>query len=169
VTRSVVKVAMVGSGGAGKTTIASRLVTGAFVETMMTIGVNIETWSIMNEDTGGTVRAAVFDLGGQQQFRFFQTSLLCGTEAVLIVVDMTRMKSLIDVDEWVPLILHVPRDRWILVGNKVDEECVVHELDIRAKAESLTIPYVLVSAKTGDGFDILSKKLASLVLLVADT
>ena len=160
---------MVGSGGAGKTTIASRLVTGVFVETMMTVGVNIETWSIMNEDTGGTVKAAVFDLGGQKQFRFFQASLLCGTEAVLIVVDMTRMQSFIEIDQWIPLILHVPKDRWILVGNKADQKCVVLEEDIRTKADSLAIPYVLVSAKTGDGFDVLSRKLANIVLVIADT
>ncbi len=73
--KTVVKVAIVGEGGSGKTTIATRIVTGQFVETMMTVGVNIETWTIADEDIGGTIRAAVFDLGGQPQFRFF--SIVC--------------------------------------------------------------------------------------------
>ncbi|NWF95711.1 MAG: GTP-binding protein [Candidatus Thorarchaeota archaeon] len=165
---AVVKVAMVGSGGAGKTTIASRLVTGQFVETMMTIGVSIQTWSIESEAHDSKVVACVFDLGGQQQFRFFQSSLLIGTQVVLIVVDLTRFSSLMEVDNWIPMILHVPRERWIIVANKADEECGVKEEDIREKAQELGVPYVIVSAKTGQGFDALAAMATKIILSSVD-
>ncbi len=160
----VVKVAFVGSGGAGKTSLASRLVTGEFVQTMMTVGINIQTWSISDEESGGNVKVAMFDMGGQPQFRFFQASLLVGTHAVLIVVDMTRPRSLFEVDSWLPLIQHIPRTRWLLVGNKCDEQSQVTEDDLRQTAEMLGVKYVIVSAKTGQDIPRLIEVLVSLIL-----
>jgi small GTP-binding protein len=159
----VVKVAFVGSGGAGKTTLASRLVSGEFIQTMMTAGINIETWSITDEETGGEVKVALFDLGGQPRFRFFQASLLVGTHAVLIVVDMTRPRSLFEVDTWVSMIRHVPKERWLLVGNKCDESVLVSEDEVRQKANELGVPYVIVSAKTGENFDRLVEAAAAAI------
>ncbi|TXT54794.1 MAG: hypothetical protein BAJATHORv1_50045 [Candidatus Thorarchaeota archaeon] len=155
-TSKIVKMALVGAGGAGKTTIASRLITGEFIETLMTIGINIETWTLTDEESDSDVKVALFDLGGQQQFRFFQKSLLAGTHAVILVVDMTRLKTLFELDDWIRLIRHVPTDMWLLVGNKCDDNPMMTEEDIREKAVELGVPYVILSAKTGEGFQKLT-------------
>ncbi|MEM2142918.1 MAG: Rab family GTPase [Candidatus Thorarchaeota archaeon] len=160
----ILKVAFVGSGAAGKTTIATRLTSGEFVDVMMTVGLNVETWSIANEEGQPRVKVALFDLSGQPQFRFMQNALLVGTHAVLIVVDMTRITSLFEVDNWIPLIRHVPRDRWLLVGNKEDEPTTVTREDIENKAKDLGIPYVIISAKTGKNFEELVSRLKNLCL-----
>ncbi len=163
VSRSVIKVAMVGEGGVGKTTIASRLVTGTFVEHMMTVGFDVETWSILNESVGETVRVAIFDIAGQPQFRFFQPSLVIGTEAVLIVVDVTSPESLYKINEWLSMIQHVPRDRWIMVANKIDMEHAVPDEELKNVAQFLGVPVYPVSAKTGEGFDRLIQALSNVV------
>ncbi|TFF91565.1 GTP-binding protein, partial [Candidatus Thorarchaeota archaeon] len=151
-----IKLAMVGAGGSGKTTIASRLVTGQFIETSMTVGIDIETWSVIDEAHDGEIQATVFDLGGQEQFRFFQSSLLKGTQVVLLVIDVTRFQSIMELESWIDFISDISTDNWILVANKLDaEEQSVEEQDVAQKAEELGIPYVMLSAKSGENFDAL--------------
>jgi len=122
-----VKVALVGCGAAGKTSIATRLSTGAFIESLMTVGFNVETWSVPEEGGEGLIRAALFDFGGQEQFRFFQAGLMKGAKAVILCVDVTRFMSLMELDEWFPLIENFPKKQWILVANKIDEGGLVTE------------------------------------------
>jgi small GTP-binding protein len=156
-------VALVGCGAAGKTSIATRLSSGCFIETLMTVGFNVETWSVSKEGGEGLLKAALFDFGGQEQFRFFQGSLMKGAHVALLCVDVTRFMSLMDLDEWLPLIEHIPRKQWLLLANKIDEGGLVTEDVIQEKAEELGIPYLMISAKTGQNFDKLMEILTDLI------
>ena len=147
------KIALVGAGGVGKSAIASRLATGTFVESTMTIGLDVESWSFTDSEDGSEVRASIFDLGGQEHFRFFHEGFMSGAKLVVIVFDVTRFRTFLEVDEWLELIGHVPREKWILVGNKSDEGVQVDEGEIQNKAAELGIPYLIVSSKTGESFD----------------
>lgn len=158
-----VKVALVGCGAAGKTSIASRLSTGAYIETLMTVGFNVETWSVTKEGGEDLIKAALFDFGGQEQFRFFQAGLMKGAKAVILCVDVTRFMSLMELDEWFPLIENIPKKQWILVANKIDESGIVTEDVVKEKAQEIGIPYLMISAKTGEGFDKLVEVLSELV------
>ncbi|UCE11540.1 MAG: GTP-binding protein [Candidatus Thorarchaeota archaeon] len=151
-----VKVAMIGAGGCGKSTIASRLVTGSFLDQTMTRGLNIDTWSIVDCEEEAVITAAIFDLGGQEQFRFFHEDLAQGAHMVMLVFDVSRFKTMLEIDEWLGLIEHIPKEKWILVGNKTDLNATIEESEIKAKAEELGIRYVLVSTKTGDNFEELA-------------
>ncbi len=166
--KTAIKVAMVGAGGVGKTTIASRLVSGTFIEHMMTVGLNIETWSVVNEATGATVRSTIFDIAGQSQFRFFQPRFLLGTEVVLIVVDVTSPESLYNVDEWLQMVKDIPKNRWIVVANKIDGVRAVSDAELSQFAAAFGAPVCHVSAKTGEGFDKLIQTVVRLILTVAD-
>ncbi len=160
---NVVKIILVGAGGAGKSATVYRLANGTFQDTMMTIGLDIDTWTLSDDDSEGQVKIAAFDLGGQEQFRCFQEDFVAGAECVLIVVDMTRWMSLVEVEEWLSLIRHIPKEKWLLIGNKTDVATTVSEEDIREKAEEIGIPYLLVSAKTGLNFESLSKMISQIV------
>jgi small GTP-binding protein len=158
-----VKVAMVGAGGCGKSTIATRLVTGSYLDQTMTRGLDIDTWSIVDGEQDASITAAIFDLGGQERFRFLHEDLASGAHMVMLVFDLSRFKTMIEIDEWVEMINHIPRERWILVGNKSDLNGSVEESEIRAKAEELGIRYVLVSTKTGDNFEELSSSVKQIL------
>lgn len=162
-TQKTVKVALVGCGAAGKTSIATRLSTGAFIERLMTVGFNVETWSVTKDGCEELIKAALFDFGGQEHFRFFQGSLLAGAHAVLLCVDVTRFMSLTELEEWLPLIEHIPKKQWLLIANKIDEDSIVTEDIIKEKAEELGVPYLMISAKTGENFDVLMKKLSEII------
>ena len=151
------KIVMVGAGGAGKSTIATRLVTGTFVNRTMTIGLDVESWTLVDEEGEVSAKASIFDLGGQEQFRFFQERFVVGASIVLIVFDVTRFRTILAIDEWLPMIDTLPRDRWILVGNKIDEIRAIQDDEIESKASELGIPFVLISAKTGENFERLSR------------
>ncbi|MDF1540656.1 MAG: GTP-binding protein, partial [Candidatus Thorarchaeota archaeon] len=139
--------------GCGKSTIASRLSTGTFVDHKMTIGLGIDSWTSIDTEEGIEVHASIFDLGGQEHFRFFHEGLATGAHIILLVFDLNRFKSLFDLNEWIPIIEQIPRDRWILVGTKLDETRFVGDEDIQEKANDLNIPWVTVSAKTGANFE----------------
>ncbi len=159
---SVMKIVLVGAGGVGKTATAYRLANGAFQETAMTIGLDITTWTISDLDSSGQIKIAAFDLGGQKQFRSFQDAFIIGAECVLILIDMSRFTTVAAVDEWMHIVQHIPREKWLLVGNKADVASITEE-DVKIKAQELGVPYVIVSAKTGLNFDRLSQEITRIV------
>ncbi len=151
------KIVMVGAGGCGKSSIASRLATGNFVDHQMTIGLGIDSWTSVDEKAGVEIHASIFDLGGQEHFRFFHEGLVSGESILLLVFDVTRFKTLFSLAEWIPIIEQIPRSRWILVGNKLDEQSMITEEDIIEKSLDWGVSWITVSAKEGINFDKLVK------------
>ncbi|MBD3408384.1 MAG: GTP-binding protein [Candidatus Lokiarchaeota archaeon] len=154
-----VKIALVGSGGVGKSTLASRLVTGDFVDTSMTVGISVETWTIEEDASGDSYKAVAFDLGGQQQFRFFQESMIQGAKIALIVFDVSRFETLMGLDEWIEMTEGIPSYRRILVGNKLDLGMLIPEGEIVKIAAKWNMPWVIVSSSNGENFDDLEQRI----------
>ncbi len=151
-----VKIVLIGAGGVGKSTIAKRLVSDAVIPTEMTVGMDIQSWVISNENHACFVKVSLFDLGGQSQFRFFQEPLIRGAHIVLLVVDVSDFNTFIELNEsWLPMVSTIPRSRWILIGNKVDKLNENDCSDVIELAEKLGIRHVCVSATTGYNFDVL--------------
>jgi small GTP-binding protein len=148
-----VKIALIGAGGVGKSTIASRLVTGSYINKTMTVGLDVESWNLQDCNGDCLIRASLFDLGGQEQFRFFQEELLKGSLLVLVVFDVSRFPTFLDIDDWLNMIQEIPKDRCLLIGNKVDEGISVPEEFIQNRSNELGINYILISTKTGKNFD----------------
>ena len=148
-----VKIALLGAGGVGKSTIASRLVTGSYVDQNMTIGLDVESWSLQDCNGNCFVNASIFDLGGQEHFRFFQEEFVKGSSLILIVFDVSRFPTFFDIDEWTQMIHEIPKDRILLIGNKVDEGVSVSTEQIQKKSDELGINHILISTKTGKNFN----------------
>jgi small GTP-binding protein len=160
--QKIVKLAVVGDGGVGKSTLISRLATGEFIDKNMTIGFDVESWTISTNSDSEAIKVACFDFGGQKQFRFFQGSLIIGAKAALIVFDCNSYMSLMKIREWMDLLVGVPDDRKLLVGTKLDMGSGIPKEDIQEIAEEYGINYILISSKTGENFSQLIDHLKSI-------
>jgi GTP-binding nuclear protein Ran len=161
-TQKIVKLAVVGDGGVGKSTLISRLATGEFIDKNMTVGFDVESWTISTNSDSEAIKVACFDFGGQKQFRFFQGSLIIGAKAALIVFDCNSYMSLMKIREWMDLLVGVPNDRKLLVGTKLDMGSGIPKEDIQEIAEEYGINYILISSKTGENFSQLIDHLKSI-------
>ncbi len=82
------KIVVGGDGGVGKTTLLHRFVTGSFEETThMTIGVQFHNKELHIADFDVTL--SVWDLGGQDRFRFILPSYVLGAKGALLLFDLT--------------------------------------------------------------------------------
>ena len=161
-TQKLVKLAVVGDGGVGKSTLISRLATGEFIDRNMTVGFDVESWTISTNSDSESIKVACFDFGGQKQFRFFQGSLIIGAKAALIVFDCNSYMSLMKIREWMDLLVGVPDDRKLLVGTKMDMGSGIPPEDIHEIAEEYGIDYIRISSKTGENFSQLIECLKSM-------
>ena len=166
--RYLYKVSLVGPSGVGKTTIQKRVVTNKFVRAIeSTVGVTFESkkYKVGNR----LVELQIWDFGGQIRFRDISDLLIKGSDAVLLVYDVSRPTTLDELkDTWIPLILKNVSNEAILIldGNKVDLGKKVAAHEVKGVLEKEHIPYYFeTSAKTGYGinevFIEIVKKLAT--------
>jgi small GTP-binding protein len=113
------KITVVGLDSAGKTTMLNFLRFEKNIETLPTIGVNVEVLKREN------VNLSIFDLGGQMHFRTLWGTLMRGTSAIIFVIDSadrTRIEEA-KAELWKVLIdPQYPDAPLLIVANKQDKE-----------------------------------------------
>lgn len=146
------KVIIGGDASVGKTTMLKRYVEGQFVDTKMTIGVDIMQKILPLED-GLKVSLQLWDFGGQQHFRFFLDGFVHGANGAFLMFDLTNMSSFNNLEEWVKIIRKEnPTLPIVLIGSKLDlEEIIVinDEMVKDAKEKFNIADYLKISSKTG--------------------
>ncbi len=159
----VYKIVLAGAGGVGKTCIASRLITKSFIDTEMTRGLDIESWELVDEENDISFKLVSVDLGGQSQFRFFQDALVRGASIALVVFDVSRYESLLDLDEWKEIMMDIPPDHMLLIGNKKDMGICMSLEEIERLKEEWGTDCVIISTKTGEGFELVEEFILGLL------
>ena len=164
---NVFKTVLVGEGGVGKTSLAVRYTEDRFDDSMkMTIGVNFASKRVVVD--GKDVRLLLWDLGGQPRFQDVVTGYFVGAKLGIAVYSVPSPLTLLKLENWITR-LHesVPACDLFVVGNKMDEResgSVMTE-EARHFAESYGAPLFEVSARTGEGvqllFDSVARFLAS--------
>ena len=123
---SILKIAVLGLGSVGKTTI-SKSYSGELLDPeqiAMTKGVDITVKRIIHGSR--TVTLQIWDFAGQKQFRFMIDVFLRGVKGVIYVYDVTDIETLLDLSEFVNLTRNYLNNHFypevpeILVGNKLD-------------------------------------------------
>lgn len=150
----VVKVIVGGDGGVGKTTFLQKYCTGAFIsDTKLTVGVDFMTKKVELGDT--TFTFAIWDFGGQDQFRFILKSYVRGAHGGLLFFALDRVQTFMNLEEWVALLrTEKPELPLVLVGTKADledQDNLVQADEIDAFiAKHRIIAYIRTSSKTGE-------------------
>jgi small GTP-binding protein len=152
------KVAVVGDGQVGKTSLIRKFTKGSFKKDYIkTIGAQFSVYDKeMNDDT---IRLLFWDIAGQQDFNFLRPSFFKNSKAAIIVFSLEDndlgKESFKNIPNWYNDIKqfcgNIPV---VLFANKVD---LINENDLdHAKIEKLVnnnnfFDYFITSAKTGQG------------------
>ncbi|MCG3216668.1 MAG: GTP-binding protein [Candidatus Heimdallarchaeota archaeon] len=163
------KILLLGDAAVGKTSLVQRFVHDRFDKSyLMTIGMEPSEKHV-DLKNGTKVALSIWDLAGQERFRFIRHTFYKGARAALLVFDLTRSATLKGAQKWNKEFTEncgsdVVR---ILVGNKEDlkkeiavssKEC--EETNIRIKSEYL----IRTSALTGNHVDEAFTRIAELLV-----
>ncbi len=159
------KIVIGGAGGVGKTTLLQRYLRNVFVpNSTMTIGVAFHSKEFVYEGLQKRVKLSLWDLGGQDRFRFMQATYSAGARAGIVFFDMTRFESIMQVKNWVEMFhAHAsPNIPIALGGTKLDlanpDTLEATNEFARETAVELGLPiYLPTSSKTGEGVEEIFK------------
>jgi len=132
----------------------------------LTIGVDFYVKTI--EFNGKRVKLQIWVLGGEERFRFLLANYCRGANGAMIIYDITNMKSLDQIIEWIKIIREEVGDIPImLVGNKLDlEESREFNIEVGieiAKKYNLS-SYKEISSKTGQNIEETFEDLTKIVI-----
>ena len=153
----VYKVLLLGDSTVGKTCILLKYTDKIFQEThMMTIGLDYRL-KIMQLQSGKEVKLQIWDTAGQDRFRSITKNYYKGSHGIILIYDVTSLKTFENVKSWVSQIHEEISDKVViyLVGNKIDmdDERKVKTEEGQKLAEELGVPFVETSAKSGENID----------------
>lgn len=166
------KVCLAGQRAVGKTSLLRRFDLDVFEEGYTaTLGARISKKGLVldlpEEDLQVRMDMTIWDIVGDRDVvQLLGEAYYHGAQGILAVCDVTRRETLEEVPLWREMILrrigHVP---WVLAVNKADleGEAAFDPGEAEPVAESLTAPWVVTSAKTGEGvqraFEFLGRRL----------
>lgn len=168
------KIIIGGAGGVGKTTLLHRYLHNVFLsDTALTVGVQFFSKEIIRDGT--RIMLSLWDLGGQDRFRFVQPSYCFGANAALIFFDMMRLDTALQVKDWVSMFREngSPNIPIVLGGTKLDlvDPELIDEVNENANEliQQLGLTYYLMtSSKTGENVEEVFNYLVDTLLMQAN-
>ncbi|KAH9324405.1 hypothetical protein KI387_004583 [Taxus chinensis] len=115
------KVVLLGDSGAGKSNLLLRFARNEFnMDSKSTIGVEFATRSIKVDDI--LIKGQIWDTAGQERYRAITNAYYRGALGALLVYDITRHESFMNIDKWLKELRDQsePSIVLMLVGNKSD-------------------------------------------------
>jgi small GTP-binding protein len=161
------KLVIVGDAAVGKTSLITQFATRKFrKEYIQTIGCQLNVAELNVGDV--LIRLVIWDLAGQPRFQSVRTLYFVGSDAAVVVYDVSRRSTFENVDGWLQALRKAVPDKipMVLVANKVDlasqrevaakdgeQSCLSHDFDA----------YLETSARTGENvgelFDTITRLL----------
>jgi len=150
------KLLLIGDSGVGKTCVLFRFSEDQFNSTFIsTIGIDFKIRTI--ELDGKKVKLQIWDTAGQERFRTITTAYYRGAMGIMLVYDITNLKSFENIKNWIRNIEeHASGDvEKMILGNKKDmeEKRVVAEEKGQMLAMDYGIKFLETSAKEGDNIE----------------
>ena len=168
--KKICKVMILGDSGVGKTSILEQYVNRIFTgKYKVTIGADFLTKDLtINEEK---IMLQIWDTAGQEKYRGLSLAYYRGSEACVLVYDITNKASFTSLNSWMETFFgQVPESQLdnfplVIVGNKIDKEGREVTLEVARKWTQLhnNATLVEVSAKTGIGIDTVFNHIGDLL------
>ena len=155
----VFKVIIIGPGAVGKTSLLYRFVENQFsFRYKMTIGADFLS-KVIDYKPETKIKMQIWDIGGQERYRFLRSSFFDGANGAMIVFDLSRWHTFEELETWVADLYEFAGKQtpFVLIGNKVDLIERRDEFFERESAEMFVkrekAYYIETSAKTGENVE----------------
>ena len=166
------KMILIGNSMVGKSALSEKICKNTFPEGYSeTVGFEFLTLNfkiVSGLWNNSVLRYQMWDACGNENYRSLITSFYNNANVVLLVYDITNVKSFEDIGSWVndaktnntDMIIH-----FVLIGNKIDleQERAVSKEEGGKFAEANGMKFVEVSAQTGAGIKDLENILAKII------
>jgi len=164
------KIIVVGDPTVGKTSLILRYTNNAFRRAYVsTLGVHVSNKIFKAEDES-IIQLVLWDIGGQDKFRLMRQQFYQGSDALLLVFDLTNPETFKRLPDWyldIKQQLKMDDDEitGYILGNKKDltEDRKIDEESAKKIAGKLNLKYIETSALSGENVDDAFTTLAALL------
>ncbi len=153
------KIIIIGPPAVGKSSLIRRFVENKFSgEYQFTIGVDFLAKTVEYKK-GKLARLSIWDVGGQERFKFLRRSFYEGTHGALLAFDLSRAKTFPKMKEWLTDMNSIIQEEIpiVLIGNKSDLIPDIGEVidseEPQKFAEQINSSFFTTSAKNGDNVE----------------
>src|SRR3989337_1791839 len=166
------KICLVGEKAVGKTSLIRRYVLNMFDDHYITtIGTKVSKKEVRvfrpEQDLLVDVAMTIWDIMGEKGFReLLKDAYFYGANGILAVADLTRKRTLDDLDDWIDGVEQVVGKVPILIAvNKSDlvSDAQFTEKDVEQVAKAFESVYLMTSAKTGEHVEEAFRRLGAIV------
>jgi len=159
---------LLGDASVGKTSFTKRFCYNLFNPSeRLTIGVDFHVKTINIH--GKKIKLQIWDVGGEERFRFLLPTYCLGANAAFLLYDVTRSQTLDNITEWTNIVRQkggpIPI---MLVGAKIDlgdaQREVLREYGIQVAEKNNMASFGEISSKSGQNVDKTFEVLTELTL-----
>jgi small GTP-binding protein len=163
------KLLLLGDASVGKTSFTKRYCYNIFNPSeRLTIGVDfhVKTMDLKYEGEQKKIKLQIWDIGGEERFRFLLPTYCLGANAAFLLYDITRPSTLDNIPEWTSIVRQkggpIPI---MLVGAKIDlapdQRKIPRDYGIQISESNNLSAFAEISSKTGtnvdESFELLTK------------
>lgn len=162
------KILLLGDASVGKTSFTKRYCYNIFNPSeRLTIGVDFHVKTI--DLAGKKIKLQIWDVGGEERFRFLLPTYCLGANAAFLLYDITRPATLDNIPEWTSIVRQKGGPIPItLVGSKLDlantQRQVPREHGIQIAEKMEMNSFVEISAKENVNVDMAFNVMTELTL-----
>ncbi len=161
------KILMLGSAATGKSSLAERYITGVFnPDIKLTVGVDFYVKTV--EVNGLLIKLQIWDLGGEQRFRFLLPNYSLGSSGGIFLYDITRFDTIESLNEWISIVKEKNGDiPLLLIGNKIDlanQRKIPKDYGKKIATMNKMTEFYEVSAKEGTNVEDVFQRITELML-----